>query len=41
MIRMRVTPVLERTLVVSIRAGLLYTADGTVRWLSFGDNVGS
>ncbi len=33
--------VLERTLVVSIRAGLLYTADGTVRWLSFGDNVGS
>ncbi|MEO8840024.1 MAG: UvrD-helicase domain-containing protein [Kofleriaceae bacterium] len=33
--------VLERTLAVSIRAGLLYTADGTIRWLSFGDNARS
>lgn len=33
--------VLARTLAVSIRPGLLYTADGTVRWLSFGDNARS
>jgi ATP-dependent helicase/nuclease subunit A len=33
--------VVGRALSVQVRAGLLYTADGAIRWLSSGDNGGS
>jgi ATP-dependent exoDNAse (exonuclease V) beta subunit len=33
--------VVGRALSIQVRAGLLYTADGAIRWLSSGDNGGS